>query len=99
MSPGTRKKAGLTLAGMLAAVAFAAGCASLRGDWRTAGHEPVGSAPDPAVVREAVVQVYAARAFGWRGTFVAGASILCIRTTQARCCTALRRHGWRGWAA
>ena len=53
----------------LALVVLATGCASLRGDWRTASHEPVGSAPDPALVRDAVVQVYAARAFGWRGLF------------------------------
>ena len=38
-------------------------------DWRTASHKPSGLAPDPAVERGAVVQVYAARAFGWRGAF------------------------------
>ncbi|MEQ9559348.1 MAG: DUF3750 domain-containing protein [Rhodospirillales bacterium] len=38
-------------------------------DWRTASREPLGIAPDPAVTREAVVQVYAARAFSWRGVF------------------------------
>ena len=37
--------------------------------WRTASREPAGLAPDPAVTREAVVQVYAARAIEWRGTF------------------------------
>ena len=35
----------------LVVFALAAGCASLRGDWRTASHEPVGSAPDPAQTR------------------------------------------------
>ena len=34
-------------------------------DWRTASHEPVGIAPDPRTVPEAMIQVYAARAFGW----------------------------------
>ena len=38
-------------------------------DWRTASRESVGIAPDPAMVREAVVQVYAARAYSWRGYF------------------------------
>ena len=38
-------------------------------DWRDASHEPVGLAPDPAATPEAVVQVYAARTWGWRGTF------------------------------
>ncbi len=38
-------------------------------DWRTASRESTGIAPDPAVTREAVIQVYAARAFSWRGLF------------------------------
>jgi hypothetical protein len=38
-------------------------------DWRSASQEPVGLAPDPAATPEAVVQVYAARTWGWRGTF------------------------------
>ena len=38
-------------------------------DWRTASREPAGFAPDPAQTPEAVVQVYAARAVGWRGYF------------------------------
>jgi hypothetical protein len=37
--------------------------------WRTASREPAGLAPDPAVTREAVVQVYAARTVSWRGYF------------------------------
>jgi hypothetical protein len=38
-------------------------------DWRTASREPAGLAPDPATTPEALVQVYAARAVGWRGYF------------------------------
>jgi uncharacterized protein DUF3750 len=38
-------------------------------DWRTASLEPVGLAPDASTMREAIVQVYAARTWGWRGTF------------------------------
>ncbi|NQV43458.1 MAG: DUF3750 domain-containing protein [Rhodospirillales bacterium] len=37
------------------------------GDWRTASRESAGIAPDPLQVTEPVVQVYAARAFSWRG--------------------------------
>jgi len=37
--------------------------------WQTASHAPTGLAPDPALVREPVIQVYAARTFGWRGAF------------------------------
>ena len=39
------------------------------GDWREASRAPVGLAPDPATMREAVVQVYSARAVRWRGYF------------------------------
>lgn len=38
-------------------------------DWRTASRESSGIAPDPARTPEAVVQLYAARAFNWRGIF------------------------------
>jgi Protein of unknown function (DUF3750) len=38
-------------------------------DWRTASHEPVGLAPDPARTPEAVVQVYGARVWGFKGIF------------------------------
>lgn len=38
-------------------------------DWRSASREPAGLAPDPTTTPQAVVQVYAARAYGWRGAF------------------------------
>lgn len=57
----------LLLAGPLLNLAF--GRASLNGDWRSASHRSTGLAPDPASQREAIVQVYASRAFGWRGAF------------------------------
>jgi hypothetical protein len=37
--------------------------------WQTARRDATGLAPDPAVTPEAVIQVYAARAFAWRGIF------------------------------
>jgi hypothetical protein len=55
------------LCGPLLALAF--GRASLDRDWRTATHRSAGLAPDPAQHVDAVVQVYAGRAFGWRGAF------------------------------
>ena len=58
---------GLLAAGPLYTLAF--GRAATSGDWRTATHRSVGLAPDPAVHKEAVVQVYAGRTFGWRGAF------------------------------
>ena len=39
----------------------------MKSDWRTASRESAGIAPDPLISREAIVQVYAARAFSWRG--------------------------------
>lgn len=38
-------------------------------DWRTASRESAGIAPDPAITSEAVIQVYGADAWGWRGIF------------------------------
>ena len=37
--------------------------------WYEARRDPSGMAPDPAITREAVIQVYAARAVAWRGVF------------------------------
>lgn len=38
-------------------------------DWANADHSSAGLAPDPKAHHEAVVQVYAARTFNWRGAF------------------------------
>src|SRR5579871_3589011 len=38
-------------------------------DYRTADRESAHIAPDPATTHEAVIQVYAARTFNWRGLF------------------------------
>ena len=40
-----------------------------RGDWRTASRESAGIAPDPAATSDAVLHVYGADAWGWRGWF------------------------------
>ena len=66
----------------------------MRGDWRTASHEPVGTAPDPAKAREAVVQVYAARAFGWRGTFGVHTWVA-VKAAGAEEYTVYEVVGWR----
>jgi len=41
----------------------------LHRDWREARRESAGIAPDPQAVPEAILQVYGARAWGWRGWF------------------------------
>lgn len=43
------------------------GNVNINQDWRTADRSSAGIAPDPRSAPEAVVQVYAARAFNWRG--------------------------------
>jgi hypothetical protein len=43
------------------------GCATK--DWRTASRESAGIAPSPETTKEAVLQVYGASTWGWRGWF------------------------------
>jgi hypothetical protein len=61
--------------------------------WYEASLATTGLAPDPALVREPVVQVYAARAFGWRGA-VAIHTWIVIKRTGA---DALKRYDVIGW--
>ena len=63
-------------------------------DWRTASHEPVGLAPDPAATPEAVIQVYAARAWGWRGYFGVH-SWIAAKPQEAKSYTVYEVIGWR----
>ncbi len=63
-------------------------------DWRTASRESVGIAPDPATTREAVVQVYAARAFAWRGALGVHTWIA-VKPTDAPAFTVYEVIGWR----
>jgi hypothetical protein len=68
---------------------FIAGCGYLlRGPqehWSRADRSSAGIAPDPARAPEAFVQVYAARAYGWRGIF------------GVHTWTALKAAGARSW--
>ena len=68
----------------------------MAGDWRTASREPAGLAPDPATTREAVVQVYAARAWGWRGYFGVH-SWVAAKPTDAPAFTVYEVIGWRAY--
>lgn len=70
------------------------GSAQLQGDWRTASHDPAGLAPDPSQTPEAVVQVYAARAFAWRGAFSVHTWIAAKRANDDRY-TRYEVIGWR----
>ncbi|MFO1312767.1 MAG: DUF3750 domain-containing protein [Burkholderiales bacterium] len=83
----------LLLAGPLLTLAF--GKVSAAGDWRTATHRPAGVAPDPASHSEAVVQVYASRAFAWRGAF-ADHTWIAVKPEGAARYTRYEVIGWYG---
>ncbi len=72
--------------------AFAHG--SMTGDWRSASRESAGIAPDPANTPEAVVQVYTARAWSWRGYFGVH-SWYATKPTNAKEFTVYEVIGWR----
>lgn len=66
------------------------------GDWRTASQESAGIAPDPAEVKEAIVQVYSARAWSWRGMFGVHTWIS-VKPTDAVEFTVYEVIGWRAY--
>jgi len=63
-------------------------------DWRTASSEPAGLAPDPASTPEAVVQVYGARTWGWRGNFGVHTWVA-VKPEKAAAYTVYEVIGWR----
>ncbi|HEV8640573.1 MAG TPA: DUF3750 domain-containing protein [Methylomirabilota bacterium] len=76
------------------ALAAIAGCAGLpRSDWGQARRDSSGQAPDPGIIREAVVQVYAARAVGWRGV-LAVHTWIAVKPSGAPAYTRYEVIGW-----
>lgn len=67
---------------------------SINGDWRTANRDSAGVAPLPSETPEAVVQVYAARAFNWRGIFAVH-TWLATKKENADHYTTYQVVGWR----
>ncbi len=92
MKMSTLQFIGMVLvAGVVAFLLVARGSAV---DWRTASREPVGLAPDPAATPEAVVQVYAARTWGWRG-YIGVHTWIAVKPAGAEAYTVYEVIGWR----
>ena len=79
---------------VLIAVVSAASCTNARSDWRTASREPAGLAPDPAELKEAVVQVYGARTYGAKGLFGVHTWVA-VKPSKAEEWTVYEVVGWR----
>jgi hypothetical protein len=81
---------------ILGAIAVNAGMNAMAQDWRKASRASIGMAPDPQTTREAVIQVYAARAARWRGTFGVH-SWISVKPTNAEEYTVYEVVGWRAY--
>src|SRR6476620_10740790 len=83
---------------VVTAITTGTSCMHMRSDWRTASREPVGLAPDPAEVKEAVLQVYGARTFGAKGLFGVHTWIA-VKPAEAKEWTVYEVVGWQlRWA-
>lgn len=78
------------------AVALISGEVSLERSWATASRASAGIVPPAAETPEAVVQVYAARAFNWRGAFAVHTWIA-VKPENAAGYTTFEVIGWRYW--
>jgi hypothetical protein len=65
-------------------------------DWQTADRSSAGIAPDPHTITEAIVQVYAARAYNWRGIFAVHTWIA-TKPAYATDYYVHQKVGWRKW--
>lgn len=93
----TLRRLGLMLFVMFVGPLTMAACGNLNlsGDWRMASRDSAGIAPLPTETDEALVQVWAGRAFRWRGIFAVHSWI----ATKARGADHYVVHdviGWRG---
>jgi hypothetical protein len=82
----------LTIIGPLCLVL--SGKINFTADYRTANRESAHIAPDPNKIKEAVVQVYSARAFNWRGIF-ATHTWIAVKAKNAQYFTVYQVIGWR----
>ena len=78
---------------IILALLFVSACSSVK-DWRTASRESAKMAPDPQTTDEAVLQVYGARTWGWRGWFAIHTWIAAKHTGE-QSYTVYEVIGWR----
>lgn len=87
---------GMAVAAMVAPILVkSAGHSWAHVPWYQASREPTGLAPDPAAERRAVVQVYAAQTYGWRG-IVAVHTWIVTKPAGAEAYTRWDVVGWGG---
>jgi hypothetical protein len=91
---GTLTKIFLLIISLTLGTMMLANCSSGK-DWRTASRESANIAPDPAVTKEAVLQVYGADAWSWRGWFAIHTWIAAKKTGE-ELYTVYDVVGWRG---
>jgi hypothetical protein len=87
------KQAPVLLTGLLALILLFSACSS-NTSWRDASRESAGIAPDPATTETAVLHVYGADAWGWRGWFAIHTWIAAKRT-GAESYVVYEVIGWR----
>jgi hypothetical protein len=79
---------------ILALVSMMITSCSFNDDWRTASRESAGIAPDPMQTREAVIQVYGADTWGWRGWFAIHTWVS-VKRSDEKAYTVYDVVGWR----
>ena len=90
------RRLAMVLGALLAGPILAVSCGNVNigQDWRTADRSSAGVAPDPHGTPQAVVQVYAARAFNWRGA-LAVHTWIATKPRDAGYYTVHQVMGWR----
>ncbi len=88
----------LALAALIAVPLMASGASiatAERKHWASSRWDSAGLAPDPLTVKDAVVQVYAARVWGWRGAFAVHTWVV-VKPAGAPGFTRYEVVGWGG---
>ncbi|MBF0380000.1 MAG: DUF3750 domain-containing protein [Magnetococcales bacterium] len=96
MKQRTRKSLGIFSIFLLASSLYLSSCGQVKLglDWRTANRNSSGIGPEPGSVQNAIVQLYAARAFSWRGIFGIHTWIT-FKSAGDDAFTVLQVVGWR----